>query len=71
MQGNNPIVRFEESSSIVQFRGCQIGMQGPQLCAKPGHFCKLDMATSKLAFLDLNLHVLQVATSNQRIEGAL
>ena len=46
------------------FRGCQIGMQGPQLCAKPSHFCKLDVATSRMAFLDLNLHVLQVATSN-------
>ena len=48
----------------IQFRGCQISMQGPQLCAKPRHFCKLDVATSKMAFLDLNLHVLQVATSN-------
>ena len=26
--------------------------------------CTLDMATSKMAFFDLNLHVLQVATSN-------
>ena len=49
---------------IYVFRGCQIGMQGPQLCAKPSHFCKLDVATSRMAFLDLNLHVLQVATSN-------
>ena len=45
-------------------RGCQIGMQGPQLCAEPHHFCKLDVATSRIAVLDLNLHVLQVATSN-------
>ena len=45
-------------------RECQISMQGPQLCAKPRHFCKLDMATSRIAFLDLNLHVVQVATSN-------
>ena len=44
-------------------RGCQIGMQGPQLCAKPRHFFKLDVATSRMFFLDLNLHVLQVATS--------
>ena len=43
-------------------RGCQIGMQGPQLCAKPGHFCKLDVATSRMAFLDLNLHGIQLAT---------
>ena len=45
-------------------RGCQIGMQGHQICAKPCHFCKLDVATSRMAFLDLNLHVLQLATSN-------
>ena len=53
--------------SVVQgmvIRGCQIDMQGLQLCAKPRHFCKLDVATSRMAFLDLNLHVLQLATSN-------
>ena len=43
---------------IYVFRGCQIGMQGLQLFAKPSHFCKLDVATSRMAFLDLNLHVL-------------
>ena len=48
----------------IQFRGCQIDMQGPQLFAKPRHFCKLSVATSRMAFLKLNLHVLQVATSN-------
>ena len=48
----------------MQPRGCQIGMQGPQLCAEPRHFCKFDVATSRMAFLDLNLHVLQLATSN-------
>ena len=48
----------------MYIRGCQMGMQGPQLCAKPHHFCKLDKATSRMAFLDLNLQVLQVATSN-------
>ena len=36
-------------------RGCQNGMQGPQLCTKPCHFCKLNVATSRMAFLDLNL----------------
>ena len=49
-------------------RGCQIGLQRPQLCADPRHFCKLDVATSRIAFLDmfnkLPLHI-------QRIEGAL
>ena len=45
-------------------RGCQIGMQGAQLCAEPRHFCKLDVATSRIAILELNLLVLQVATSN-------
>ena len=51
----------------IDIRGCQIGMQGPQLCAKPHHVYKLDVGTSRMAFLDLNLHVLQPAT----IEGAL
>ena len=46
-------------------------MQGPQLCTKPRHFCKLDVVTSRMAFLDLDLHVLQVATPIQTIEGAL
>ena len=48
----------------VPIRGCQIGMQGPQLFAEPRHFCKLDVATSRIACLDLNLNVLQVATSS-------
>ena len=56
--------RQSNSSLGMYVRGCKIGMQGPQLCAKPRHFCKLDVATSRMAFLDLNLHVLQVATSN-------
>ena len=51
-------------SYMYEFRRCQIGMQGPQLLAEPRHFCKLDVATSIVAFLDLNLHILQVATSN-------
>ena len=50
----------------VFIRGCQIGMQGPQLCAEPCHFCKLDVATSRIAFFNLNLHVLQVAPSNSK-----
>ena len=54
--------------SGIPIRGCRIGMQGPQLCAKPRHFCKLDVATSRMAFLDLNLHVLQVATPNSNFE---
>ena len=41
-------------------RGCQIGMKGTQLCEKPRHFCKLDVTTSRMAFLDLNLHVLHL-----------
>ena len=39
-------------------------MQGPQLCAEPRCFLKLDVATSRMAFLDLNLQVLQNAISN-------
>ena len=56
---------IEQTSKImrIQFRGCQIGMQGPQLCVKLHHFCKLDVATSRMTFLDLNLHGLQLAIS--------
>ena len=62
-------LNYLEESLIIEIiyiciRGCQIGMQGPQLCTKPRHFCKLDVVTSRMAFLDLDLHVLQVATSN-------
>ena len=60
----DPIGISVKIKGIYVFRGCQIGMQGPQLCAKPSNFCKLDVAASRMAFLDLNLHVLQVATSN-------
>ena len=58
-----------ESLVCMHTRGCQIGMQGPQLCAKPRYFCKLDVATSGMAFFDLNLHVLQFATSNSNNLG--
>ena len=51
-----------DNTQVYSHRGCQIGMQGPQLCAEPRHFCKLDVATSRMAFLDLNLHGLQLAT---------
>ena len=56
-----------EGSMLV--RGCQIGMQGPQLCAGPRHFFKLDVPSSRLAFLDLKLHVLQLGTSNSNNWG--
>ena len=49
---------------VCRVRECQICMQIPQLCAKPRHFCKINVATSRMAFLNLNLHVLQVAASN-------
>ena len=57
---------IEKKMTNRNYAECQMGMQGPQLCAKPHHFCKLDLATSRMAFLDLNLHpnVLQVATLN-------
>jgi len=48
----------------LAIRGCQIGLQGPQLFAEPRLFCKLNVAFSRIAILDLNLNVLQVATSN-------
>ena len=44
----------------INSKGCQIGMLRPQ----PRHFCKLGTATFRMTFLDLNLHVLQLATSN-------
>ena len=53
----------------MYIRGCQIGMQGPQFCTKPCLFCKLYVATSRMAFLDLNLHGLQLQI--QTIEDAL
>ena len=53
----------------LKVRGCQIGMQGPQLWAKHLHFFKLDVATSRIAILDLKLHVLQVAISNSNNWG--
>ena len=71
LKGLNSMIFFNAEGQIVSnciyVRGCQIGMQGPQLCAKPRHFCKLDVATSRMAFLDINLRVLQVVTSNQTI----
>ena len=45
-------VRFVICSRCMYSRECQIGMQGPQLFPEPGHFCKLDVATSRIAFLD-------------------
>ena len=62
-------------TSILGWRlgvGCQIGVQGPQLYVKPRHFCKLDVATSRIAFFNLKLHnyyVLQVSTSNLKNWG--
>ena len=56
-------IKFQFFDKISMYiRGCQIGMQEPQLCAKPRHFCKLDVATSRIAFLDLQI---------QAIEGAM
>ena len=54
---------------IYVFRGCQIGMQGPQLCAKPSQkiaifddlqFCK----SSKRWVVGPKKVILEVATSN-------
>ena len=52
-----------------RIRGCQIGVQGPHLWAKPRHFCNLDLTTSQQNFLDLRLHVLQLASSNSQNWG--
>ena len=48
----------------MYYRGCQIGMRGPQLCAGPLQFCKLDVPSSRIAFLGLKLLVLQLGTKN-------
>ena len=48
----------------MKIRECQIGMQGPKrsLAQSLVIFANyLDMATSRMAFLDLNLHVLQLS----------
>ena len=50
----------------MSIRRCQIGLQGIHLCSKPRLFCNLNVATYKNAFLNLILHVLQLATSNSR-----
>ena len=46
-------------------------MQRPQLCANPRHFCELDVATSRMAFLDLNQGPLKIWTehSNFPLQG--
>ena len=46
-------------------------MQGPQLFTEPRHFCKLDVATSRIAYLDPNLNVYKLLLQIQTIEGAL
>ena len=56
---------------IMVFRGCQIGMQGSQLCAKPSHFCKLDMATSRMDFITLTYMFYKLLLQIQTIEGVL
>ena len=45
-------------------------MQGPNFCAKPFHFCNLDVAKSRKVFLDiLKLHVLQLANLDSQNQG--
>ena len=46
-------------------------MQGPYFSAKPRHFCNLDVATPKKAYIDIKLHVLQLTTSIHKIEDGL
>jgi hypothetical protein len=47
-------------------------MQGPNLCTKLRHFCKLDVATSKNTFLDLKSPCSTTCHFRFiRIEGAL
>ena len=48
-------------------------MQGPHLCAEPRHFCKLDVATSRIVFLNLELTYMlyNLPLQIRTIEGAL
>ena len=57
-------MQASDQMTVILNRGCQIDMQGPQLCAGPRHFYKLDVPSSRIAFLDLKLLVLQLGTSN-------
>ena len=50
--------------NLYVYRSVKSACKDSQLCAEPRHFCKLDMTPSRMAFLDLNLYVLEVATSN-------
>ena len=43
-------------------------MQGPQLCAKLHHFYKLDVATSRMALLDM---VYKLPLQIKTIEGVI
>ena len=56
-----------EASLIVHFTDNLGGIKSTcKVFAKPRQFCKLDVATSRTAFLDLNLNVLQLASSNSK-----
>ena len=57
-------VAFLENMKFI--RGCQIGMQGPHLCAKSRHYFNLEVRGSfqKDMFYSLSLQI-------QKIEGTL
>ena len=67
--GDATCILSKSDETRLKVRWHQIGMQGPQLCPGPRHFCKSDVPSSILAFLDLKLHVLQLGTSNSNNWG--
>ena len=70
ISGEYVFIELKNSVKLVRSDGlrviswmCQIGVQGPHLCAKP---CKFYMVFSKKAFFDLKIHVLHFFTSNSQ-----
>ena len=58
-------------SGSMYTKVCQNCMQGPQLCAEPPHFCKSNLATSRMAFLDNIIYIFyKLSLQIQTMEGA-
>ena len=59
------LVRFYVNKTLL--RGVKSAFKDPSFALmKPCHFIKLDVAASRIASFDLNLHVIQVATLNSK-----
>ena len=55
----------------IYTRGCQISMQGPQLCAKPRHFANQTWQLPEWPFQTLTYMFYKLPLQIQRIEGTL